>query len=206
MTITNPTSRTNDLNPISGVETASPSTENLLNRVVLWIHEDRPLYQQFLVHTGVALFAITCVISVLGIPLAWKLSQKIDQAHIQDRMHKSDMRVFDAIGGFEKYNQLSQLKIEGSFNEDSLVHSATMTNSLMRGTLNYNRPFFAMKLSDLFHGRNIAIVVYRQYTHEPTWNYTKGDCTPFTGSFIDDSALQTIESIVKGTHEQYRLA
>src|SRR5689334_14334205 len=112
-------SRRSDLSFVQKREATSFPNENLLNRFVVLIHKDRPLYQQFFAYTAAALFAMTCVISILGIPLAWKLSQKIDQVRVQDKVDKDDAKVFNAIGGYEKYSQLPQLKIKEPFNEET---------------------------------------------------------------------------------------
>jgi hypothetical protein len=179
---------------------------NYLNRLVEWIRADRPAYQKFLVYTAVAATSLAFIASIIGIPIVLQLAEEARKAALQDQVRYGDNKVYDAIGGPEKYKQLAELSSKIPLDETTTLKPSEMTHSLMRGAFTYDRPCIVMKLVDRFNGGKFVQVLHRKFIYEPTWDYTRGENTPFISHNIDDEALKIVRAIVNGTHRHYRLA
>lgn len=182
------------------------SEDNYLNRLVKWIRADRPGYQKFLIYTVAAATSLALIASIIGIPIALQLAEEARKAAVQDLVRYGDDKVYEAIGGIEKYKELARLPSKITLDEKSTLQPSQMTHSLMRGNFTYDRPCIAMKLIDLYNGRKFVQILHRKYTYEPTWEYTRGENTPFISRYIDKEALKIVRTIVDGSHPHYRLA
>jgi len=182
------------------------SGDNYLSRLVEWIRADRPAHQKFLVYTAVAATSLALIASVIGIPILLQLAEEARKAHVQDQVRYGDDKVYDAIGGSQKYKQLANLPSKIPLNEKSVLHLSQMKHPLMRGTFTYDRPCIAMRLIDRYNGRKFVQILHRKFTYGSTWDYMRGENTPFISRNIDDEALKILRAIVKGNHPHYSLA
>ncbi len=188
-------------------EDKGSSEDNYLKRFVQWIRVDRPAYQQYLVYTSVAIVSIALIASIVGIPIALRLLDESRKTKLINRVHLEDNRVYEAIGGKQKYMQLPELRFpKAIFDENYAVQPSQMKASIMRGTFTYKRPCLALKLIDRANGVKFVQVLHRKFTYSPTWDYTRGENTPFVGHDVDDRAVDIVKEIVQGTHAHYRLA
>ncbi len=180
--------------------------DNFLRRTVEWLREDRPAYQQALIYTAFALTVIGLIASVVGIPVVVNMIQEAKNINVQANVLAGDAKIKQAIGGEARYEKLHTLKFgDRALDVDVEINPSHMNHSLMSGNDKYGRPFLAMKLLDREDGQQFVQVVFRKYTYEQEWDYSRGAKTIFTGYGIDQKALETMKAIVEGRHQRYRL-
>ncbi|MBS3903927.1 MAG: hypothetical protein KGZ39_01205 [Simkania sp.] len=188
------------------IETPDAAADTSLGRVIEWIRQDRPGYQQALVYTAVAITAIVLVGSVVGIAVLVKMVEEGSRLNRQAKTLAGDKRVLDSVGGLQLYEQLPTLKLrDAALNVNVEVNPHHMNHSMMRGIDKYDRPFLAIRVLDRTDQQQFVQLLYRKYTYQEMWEYTRGAKTIFTGYCVDQESIKTLSQITQGTHPRYRL-
>jgi len=198
--------------PVSNQATQTPysqvhtSNENYLGRVVEWIREDRPLYQQVLVYTAVVLAMLALTASIVGIPLIINALTENDRQAVASKVSAGDHEIMAQFGGRAQFEKLPHRTIS-RLNWDNFqeISPRAMQESIERTTDQFDRPGILLRLRDTKTQRVFVQAIFRKFVYEPVWDFPRGTFSVFTGDCIDDAALEQLGKIINDQDRRYVL-